>query len=89
MCVFFYRDDNINLFVTKTFQVWITDGLKLAGVLRGHKRGIWCVRFSPIDQVLATTSADTTAKLWSLSDFSCLKVILIYSKDSTRLFLSM
>ena len=44
------------------------------GVFRGHKRGVWCVAFSPVDLVLATSSGDKTIKLWSLTDFSCLKV---------------
>ncbi|GAB1300680.1 Transducin beta-like protein 3 [Apodemus speciosus] len=39
----------------------------------GHRRGLWNVQFSPMDQVLATASADGTIKLWALQDFSCLK----------------
>ena len=35
----------------KTIKLWdSTDGSCLA-VLRDHKRGIWCVQFSPVDQV--------------------------------------
>uniref|UniRef100_A0A8C5BLJ1 Transducin beta like 3 n=1 Tax=Gadus morhua TaxID=8049 RepID=A0A8C5BLJ1_GADMO len=48
-------------------------GPALLGVFRGHKRGVWAVCFSPVDQVLASSSADGTAKLWSLQDYSCLK----------------
>uniref|UniRef100_A0AAX7UBY3 Transducin (beta)-like 3 n=1 Tax=Astatotilapia calliptera TaxID=8154 RepID=A0AAX7UBY3_ASTCA len=63
-----------------TVKVWdlpadcSAEGVSLLGVFRGHRRGVWAVCFSPVDQVLATTSADGTAKLWSLQDFSCLKV---------------
>ena len=54
-------------------QIWrVIDG-SLLGTLRGHKRGIWCVRFSPVDQCLATSSADATIKIWALSDLSCVK----------------
>jgi len=42
-------------------------------VLRGHKRGVWCVEFSPVDQCVMTASGDKTIKIWALSDGSCLK----------------
>lgn len=32
-------------------QLWGVDDLSLKGVMRGHKRGIWCTQFSPVDQV--------------------------------------
>lgn len=48
--------------------------LNLLGSFKGHKRGVWSVKFSNTDQCLATASGDRTVKLWSLSDFSCIKV---------------
>lgn len=42
-------------------------------VLRGHKRGIWSVEFSPVDQCVITASGDKTIKIWAISDGSCLK----------------
>jgi len=50
--------------------------LSLVGVCSGHSGGIWCVHFSPVDQCLATASADGTVKMWALSDFSCVRVRL-------------
>ena len=47
----------------------------LLGTLRGHKRGVWCVQFSPVDQCLATGSGDSMIRLWALSDFTCLKTL--------------
>ncbi|KAG6878129.1 hypothetical protein C0993_011843 [Termitomyces sp. T159_Od127] len=47
--------------------------LKLIGTCKGHKRGVWTVRFSRTERILATGSGDKTVKLWSLDDFSCLK----------------
>jgi U3 small nucleolar RNA-associated protein 13 len=42
-------------------------------VLKGHKRGIWSVEFSPIEQCVMTSSGDRTIKIWSVADGSCLK----------------
>ncbi|TFK77449.1 WD40 repeat-like protein [Pluteus cervinus] len=47
--------------------------LKLLGTCKGHKRGVWSVKFSRSEKVLASGSGDKTVKLWSLEDFSCLK----------------
>ena len=47
--------------------------IKLVGTCKGHKRGVWSVRFGRTERVLATGSGDKTVKLWSLDDFSCLK----------------
>lgn len=49
-------------------------GFKLLGTCAGHRRGVWTVRFSRNDKVVASGSADRTVKLWSLDDFTCLKV---------------
>ena len=47
--------------------------VKLLGTCKGHKRGVWNVRFGRTERVLATGSGDKTVKLWSLEDFSCVK----------------
>ncbi|KZT08671.1 WD40 repeat-like protein [Laetiporus sulphureus 93-53] len=47
--------------------------LRLLGTCKGHKRGVWCVRFGRTERVLATGSGDKTVRLWSLDDFACLK----------------
>jgi U3 small nucleolar RNA-associated protein 13 len=48
--------------------------IRLLGVCKGHRRGVWNVRFSKTDKVLATGSGDKSVRLWSLVDFTCLKV---------------
>lgn len=67
----------------KVFQVEFTAGKKggksagavnQVGTCKGHKRGVWSVKFSKTDKVLATASGDKTVRVWSLDDFSCLKV---------------
>jgi hypothetical protein len=40
---------------------------------RGHRRGVWSVEFSPVDQALLTASGDKTVKMWSLPDGACLR----------------
>ncbi|KAH7886023.1 U3 small nucleolar RNA-associated protein [Phlebopus sp. FC_14] len=47
--------------------------IKLLGTCKGHKRGVWSVRFSKTERVLATASGDKTVKLWNLGDWSCVK----------------
>lgn len=67
----------------RTAKVWAIDytvttsgvrgEVRLLGTCKGHKRGVWCVRFGRAERVLATGSGDKTVKLWSLDDFACLK----------------
>ncbi|GFQ73273.1 transducin beta-like protein 3 [Trichonephila clavata] len=54
--------------------IWDSTELSLLGTLRGHKRGVWCVKFSPVDLAVVTSSGDGTIRIWSLLDFSSLKV---------------
>ena len=68
----------------RTAKVWEVDyvvsgsgvirgELRLLGTCKGHKRGVWSVRFGRAERVLATGSGDKTVKLWSLDDFTCVK----------------
>lgn len=52
-------------------------GIKQLGVCKGHKRGLWSVRFSPTDKAVVSGAADRTVRLWSLDDFTCLKVCFV------------
>lgn len=54
-------------------QLQATARLTPLATLKGHKRGVWSVGFSPVDAALYTTSGDRTAKLWSIKDFTCVK----------------
>ncbi|KAK7007046.1 U3 small nucleolar RNA-associated protein [Favolaschia claudopus] len=47
--------------------------LRLVGTCKGHKRGVWTVKFGRAERVLATGSGDKTVKLWNLDDFTCVK----------------
>lgn len=40
----------------RTAKVWKLPNLVLSLTLKGHKRGIWAVAFSPVDQAVATAS---------------------------------
>jgi U3 small nucleolar RNA-associated protein 13 len=70
----------------RTVKVWSAEDGNVVGILRGHKRGVWSVRFSPKSMpiinsnsgtstnrgLVATGSGDKTVKIWNLTDFSCL-----------------
>ena len=47
--------------------------IRRLGCCKGHKRGVWNVKFGKTERVLATGSSDKTVKLWSLEDFTCIK----------------
>ncbi|RKF56590.1 putative U3 small nucleolar RNA-associated protein 13 [Golovinomyces cichoracearum] len=74
----------------KTVKIWDVNEGEVQGVLRGHKRGVWSVKFAPQDipsisnhsvapgggagkGLILTGSGDKTVKIWSLSDYSCLR----------------
>jgi len=71
----------------KTVKIWDTEKLEVQGILKGHKRGVWTVRFAPQStpsiqgeqgavsgrSVILTGSGDKTIKLWSLSDYTCIR----------------
>ena len=70
----------------RTVKIWSIDDGTVVGVLRGHRRGVWSVRFAPKDTpilssenrsstnrgLILTGSGDKTVKVWSLADYSCL-----------------
>lgn len=83
-------DPSSTIFATasqdKTVKIFDAEEGSAIGILRGHKRGVWSVRFAPHNTpiinsdagtstsrgVVATASADKSVKLWSLSDYTCL-----------------
>ena len=57
----------------RTIKVWRLPDLIPALTLRGHRRGVWALAFSPVDKALASASGDRTLRLWSLADGACLR----------------
>lgn len=71
----------------KTVKIWDSERLEVQGILKGHKRGVWTVRFAPLHTpaiqgeqgsvsgkgVILTGSGDKTIKLWNLTDYTCLR----------------
>ncbi|KEF62786.1 uncharacterized protein A1O9_00759 [Exophiala aquamarina CBS 119918] len=72
----------------RTIKIWSLEDGSVAGILRGHKRGVWSIQFSPISTaplnlpeggtsgsrgLLVSGSGDRTIKVWSLSTYTCLQ----------------
>ena len=70
----------------KTAKIWKMKSSKFVGVLRGHRRGIWCAEFSPVDQCIATGSVDGTIKLWALSNLTCVKTFEGHTNSVLRVY---
>ncbi|KAL9617430.1 MAG: hypothetical protein Q9160_007787 [Pyrenula sp. 1 TL-2023] len=71
----------------RTIKIWSLEDGSVTGILRGHKRGVWSIRFAPKDTpplsisgegtsssrgLLLSGSGDRTVKIWSLSTYQCL-----------------
>ncbi|OHW91587.1 U3 small nucleolar RNA-associated protein [Colletotrichum incanum] len=71
----------------KMVKIWSVAEGEVQGILRGHRRGVWSVKFAPSgcpaiqgDEgqvagkgVVLTGSADKTVKIWSLNDYTCIR----------------
>lgn len=71
----------------KTVKIWSVAEGEVQGILRGHKRGVWSVKFAPANTpviqgdkgavagkgLVLTGSGDKTVKIWSLSDYTCIR----------------
>jgi U3 small nucleolar RNA-associated protein 13 len=71
----------------RTVKIWDIDEGETQGILKGHKRGVWTVKFAPNDTptimgdsglatgkgLVLTGSGDKTIKIWSLADYSCIR----------------
>lgn len=50
-------------------------GLARVGVLKGHRRGVWCCEFSPIEQIVVTGSSDKTIRCWNARTMQCMRTL--------------
>ena len=66
--IFYLIYNNLN-------QIWDSSSFAAKYILRGHKRGVWDIAFSPIEKLLVSSSGDATLKIWNLADGSCLNTL--------------
>lgn len=73
----------------RTVKIWSIEEGEVLGILRGHRRGVWSVAFAPSNYpsitadsvatasrgLVLTGSGDKTVKIWSLTDYSCLRTL--------------
>ncbi|KAL7769053.1 hypothetical protein ACKLNR_000437 [Fusarium oxysporum f. sp. zingiberi] len=71
----------------KTVKIWSVEEGEVQGILRGHRRGVWTVQFSPVNMpaiqgedgpitgkgAVLTGSGDKTIKLWNLASYTCVR----------------
>ena len=71
----------------KTAKIWSVEEGEVQGILRGHRRGVWSIKFAPKDTptitsetgpaagkgLILTGSGDKTVKIWNISDYSCVR----------------
>ncbi|MFH4975908.1 hypothetical protein AB6A40_002617 [Gnathostoma spinigerum] len=82
----------------KTARLWRIDTdkmtLGIGGILQGHRRGIWDVKFAPTAQVVATCCGDCSVRVYSVADRECLATLIghpsavlkaIFVNNSTQL----
>lgn len=63
----------VSVLQDRTASIWRLPDLVHVVTLKGHKRRIFSVEFSTVDQCVMTASGDKTVKIWAISDGSCLK----------------
>lgn len=78
----------------RTVKIYSAVEGEAIGVLRGHRRGVWTVKFAPKNSqvpnsggkgLIATGSGDKTVKIWSLADYSCLLTLEGHSNSVLKL----
>lgn len=47
--------------------------VELQGTLQGHRRGVWDVAFSSVEQVVASCSSDGSVRVWNLATHQCIE----------------
>jgi len=55
-------------------KVWAVEDGTGVSIMKGHKRGVWCVKYSSGGKLLATGGADKTVRIWNPMSGECLKV---------------
>ena len=67
-----------NYFLSKSIYVnnvelWTCDLIFMTAI-NGHRRPVYGCDFAPKEKLLVTCSGDKTVKVWSLEDYTCVRV---------------
>lgn len=54
----------------RSIKIWDAASGDVVGLLKGHKRGVWSVRFVG-NNTLVSGSADRCVRVWNLHDYTC------------------
>lgn len=57
----------------KTSKIWDLQAGEALGVLEGHKRGVYDIKFCAYDRLIVTGSGDRTVRVWNLEDQKCIR----------------
>jgi WD40 repeat protein/HPt (histidine-containing phosphotransfer) domain-containing protein len=58
-----------------SIDLWNVETAELIQTLQGHANLVFAVAFSPDDRILATSSIDTTVRLWNVETGQCFRVL--------------
>lgn len=77
ICIFFFTKICSTIYFS-WYTICLSELYSKPGILQGHVETIFDCKFSPHDgNILATGSFDGTIKLWDITSFTCVSVVVL------------